>query len=105
MHRREVPSFGGGIHTDLAPLAASALDSDPRFVQINRVRLAARTAHEKADASARLERVQKYKSRGTRGPFQPGETVMVYRTRMLGKSRAPTGDLQPKHGFTDQVWF
>jgi hypothetical protein len=99
--RRDLPHFGGGIASDSAPIADTLLDHDTKYQQLLRLRTEARTAFIKADAIARLNRAQDYKSRGTHGPYQPGERVMVYRRRYLGKTRAEVPELSPKTG----AWY
>lgn len=97
--RRPLPHFGGGLDCDDAVAVESSMRHDLEFERMTAIRTAARVAYVKAEAQARLERVENHKSRGTHGPFQPGELVMVYRRVPLGKRRASRGTINPKQGF------
>ncbi len=71
--RRDLPDFGGGLNAPHPAVAQTLRDTDPRFVQVSQLRQAAREAHIRADSEARVARAGYHKSRGTHGPFQPGE--------------------------------
>ena len=93
--KRDVPHFGGGF----APLADTLLREDEAFARITQIRQKAREAYVRAEATARLARVMHHKSRPTRGPFVPGERVLVFRRTPLGKTRAEVPEVHPKSGY------
>jgi hypothetical protein len=99
MERRDIPHFGGGLGSDDDRLVRSNLLHDDAFRQMMEVRTKARTAYIEAEAKVRLERAENHKSRGTHGPFQAGERVMVFRKIPLGRRRAPRGLINPKNGY------
>ena len=80
------------------PLAKTLQESDPdqKFQWSTIVRAAAANAKTAQKATSRLERIRVQRPRRVRGPFLPGERVLVYRrglrmTKERGKTKGSHG--------------